>query len=247
MNGIFVTGTDTGIGKTIVSSLLTLGLPGIYWKPIQSGLHEMTDTEFVKKWTGSDSVLKEAYRLISPQSPHDSARLESLEIHLESIKSSLNSQIQELYRKNLYKGLKPLIVEGAGGVLVPLNSKNLMIDLIKMLKFPCLIVAKSSLGTLNHTLLTISALKAKKIPILGVVLNGPHSPENKRSIEFYGKVEVLFEIPRIDELTKSNFNKIYTTQILDSISQKLSNGPLISLSHFSSEMSNHGSSHKEEL
>ena len=204
------------MGKTVVSGLLTVGLPGLYWKPVQSGLHKKTDTEFIEKITETDSVLKETYRLNSPLSPHDAADLDGLEINLEYIEASLKSQMRVLL-ENPEPIPKTLIVEGAGGVFVPLNRKALMIDLIKKLKIPCLIVARSELGTLNHTLLTISVLRANKIPILGVILNGPPSPKNKKSIELYGKVEVLFEISKIDVLTFSNFKKIAKTLPLNNL------------------------------
>ena len=196
MQSIFVTGTDTGIGKTIVSTILTLGLNGRYWKPIQSGLEDETDTQFVKRILGHEYVYEESYKLTRPLSPNHAADIDGLEIKLDSIEiPSCKNKI--------------LIIEGAGGVLVPLNNKALMIDFIKLLSSPCIIIAKSGLGTLNHTLLTIEALKKRNIPILGVVLNGERNDKNRKSIEQFGNVKVIMEIPRLESYNKHEFLNIF--------------------------------------
>ncbi len=174
VKGYFVTGTDTGVGKTVISAALTLSLKGTYWKPIQAGLEPCTDTEWVKTMTGC-AFLPEAYRLKAPLSPHAAAKLEGISISLSKI---------------ILPPLEPIIVEGAGGILVPLNEKDLMIDLIEQLNLPVLIVARSALGTLNHTLLTLSGLRSRQIPVAGVILNGPKNESNKQAIEHFGNVKV---------------------------------------------------------
>lgn len=179
---LFVAGTDTGVGKTLISAALTLKYQATYWKPIQAGLP--TDTDWVKAHTGCQT-LPEAYRLLAPLSPHAAAKREGISISLSKI---------------VCPAIDPLIIEGAGGVLVPLNEKELMIDLIEQLNVPVLIVARSTLGTLNHTLMTLSQLRLRQIPIAGVVLNGPKNPENKAAIEHFGRVRVIAEIEPLARL-----------------------------------------------
>lgn len=200
-NAFFVTGTDTGIGKTVISAMLTLGLNAAYWKPVQSGLTEETDTEAVKRLTGLPNAhfKPETYRLTEPLSPHASAKMDGIEIKIDAF------SIPDYEADHL-------IIEGAGGVLVPMNDEYLMIDLIKRLKLPALIVARSGLGTLNHTLLTIEALRNRNIPVLGVIMNGSKNVSNRKAIEKYGAVNVLAELEVIEHLDpnslNSNFNKI---------------------------------------
>lgn len=196
IESLFVTGTDTDVGKTVVSAALTLGLQATYWKPIQSGLLPCTDTEWVKRVTGlkESHFISEAYRLERPLSPHASAKLDGVSISLKQLQ--------------LPEG-RPLIVEGAGGVLVPLNEDQLMIDLIKQLSLPVLIVARSTLGTINHTLLTLAELRRCQIPIKGVVLNGPKNEGNKHAIEHYGKVKVIGEIEPCESLDRAALLHIY--------------------------------------
>ncbi len=184
---IFVTGTDTGVGKTLVSALLAKRLHRCYWKPIQSGMDSPTDSEFVAGIISSLRILPELYRLRAPLSPHQSAHLEQKEISIEKILATC----QEIS--------DPIVIEGAGGLLVPLNSCNLMIDLISSMSCAVILVARSTLGTINHTLLSLEALRSRKIEPLGVVMVGAPNPENRNSIEKFGKVRVLAEIPWVDD------------------------------------------------
>lgn len=179
----FITGTDTGIGKTIISAIIAKGLEASYWKPIQSGLNEETDTETVKRLTGlSDRHFKdETYRLTEPLSPHASAQIDGIHIKMERF------QLPSFHTKHL-------IVEGAGGVMVPLNEDKMIIDLIASLKLPAIVVARSELGTLNHTFLTLEALRKRSIPVLGVVMNGSENESNRKAIEYYGQTTILAEI-----------------------------------------------------
>lgn len=193
----FITGTDTMVGKTIISSILVTGTSATYWKPVQSGLQPYSDSEFVRRscelpdWR----VLPEAYRLERPLSPHLSARLEGRRIDLDEI--------------HLPIGVERLIVEGAGGLLVPVNEKHLMIDMIAMLGLPVLLVARSTLGTINHTALSVEALRAREIPVLGVVMNGTPNAENRFAIEHYAKVPVLAEVPPLESLDRESLQRAF--------------------------------------
>jgi dethiobiotin synthetase len=200
----FVTGTDTGIGKTLVSAMLTVGLHADYWKPVQSGLDEkMTDTQRVKKWTKLDDshFHKETYMLSEPLSPHASAAIDGVTIQMS------NFQLPEPRHEYL-------IVEGAGGLMVPLNDQDMIIGLIKMLKLPVLLVARSSLGTINHTLLSLEQLRRYNIPVLGVVLNGPDNPGNTEAIEKYGDVNVFGTVRPLDEINKETLHNVFKTIFL---------------------------------
>ncbi|KKJ01655.1 dethiobiotin synthase [Prochlorothrix hollandica] len=178
-----VSGTDTDVGKTVVSALLSLGLKASYWKPIQSGTQPCTDTDYVRQVTQlpDDHFWPERFRLSQPLSPHAAAAIDGVSLHLQDF--SLPPV-----------GDRPLIVEGAGGLLVPLNDRHYILDLIRHLDLPVCLVARSGLGTLNHTLLSLAQLRRSQVPILGVVLNGPKNPSNRQAIEHYGQVPILGEL-----------------------------------------------------
>lgn len=196
----FVTGTDTGIGKTVISAMLMSGLDATYWKPIQAGLDEETDTEFVQRvaQVESENIVPEHFRLETPMSPHGAADIDNIKIELSDFKLPKYSS-------------KHLIVEGAGGLIVPINWKETIIDLIAHLDLPVLLVARSSLGTLNHTLLSLEALNSRGITVFGVILNGEKHPPNKETIEKFGKIRV-FEIEPLTKLDQNSlkeaFNKL---------------------------------------
>lgn len=191
---VFVTGTDTNVGKTVVSAILTLGLKAKYWKPIQSGADPITDTDWIKEITHlpESYFLSEVYRTRAPLSPHLSAELEGINIDIDTI--NLPNDVK----------CKHLIVEGAGGIMVPLNKQYFMLDLIRKFHIPVLIVARSTLGTINHTLLTIERLRESQIPILGVILNGPKNADNRKSIEHFGKVRVIMELEPLLKLNSES-------------------------------------------
>jgi len=186
---LFVTGTDTGVGKSYVSALLAVGLTATYWKPVQSGAE--TDADWLRCVTGlpAERLWPESYLLRAPLSPHEAARREGVQIAMGSF---------------ALPDCKRLVVEGAGGVMVPLNDKHLMIDLIAELALPVLVVARSELGTINHTLLTLQQLRQRDCSILGVVVNGPANEANCRAIAEYGKVRVLAEIDQRVDLSPAN-------------------------------------------
>lgn len=193
---IFVTGTDTGIGKTVVSALLSAGLQASYWKPIQSGLKEETDTEFVKRVADvpDERILEERYRLTEPLSPHASAAIDGISISLDDF------QLPEFSGDHL-------VVEGAGGLLVPINGQDMIIDLIQKLEVPVLLVVRSELGTLNHTFLSLEALRHRNIPVLGVIMNGPKNESNRKAIEKYGEIEVVGELEPIATINATSLNR----------------------------------------
>lgn len=184
----FVTGTDTGVGKTFISALLMMLLDASYWKPIQSGRDPYADSDFIQQFTQlpESSFFPEGYKLSEPLSPHAAARIDGITIDI----NTLSLPPLESQRRHL-------IVEGAGGVLVPINDSMLVADLIAHYKIPAIVVTRTTLGTINHTLLTIEALRRRSIPIAGVVMNGPDNPSNRASIEKYGNVPVLFHVPHL--------------------------------------------------
>ncbi len=188
----FVTATDTEIGKTFVSSMLVIGLAAGYWKPIRTG-YPYTDTEFVRDHTGLDDshFFKESYLFAPHISPHEAARMEGVTIDLANI------QMPD------FRPLPHLVVEGAGGLMVPLNDKETILDLVRHLALPVLVVVRSTLGTINHTTLTVDKLRQHSVPILGVVMNGPKNESNRKSIEHYAQVPVLAEIEPMSTVTPS--------------------------------------------
>lgn len=194
---LFVTGTDTGIGKTVVSAILVSGLNGRYWKPIQSGLGETTDTQWIQEVTAltENHFFPETYRLKQPLSPHASAAAEGTHIDLEAFQLPVTEE--------------HLIVEGAGGIMVPLNETHLMLDLMKQLDIPVLLVAQSKLGTINHTLLSLELLKRNDLEIFGIIMNGPKNPSNREAIEHFGKVSVRAEIEYLPEINRKSLQHTF--------------------------------------
>lgn len=188
----FVTGTDTGVGKTVVSALLCAALNAIYWKPIQTGSCEGTDRKTVMKLAGlsRDRTIHEAYEFVPPISPHLAAARAGVRINLGTIR------LPRLAPKD------KLIVEGAGGVLVPINERDLMSDLMKNLELPVVLVSRTALGTINHTLLSLAALCAKKIDVRGVVMVGRANEDNRKAIERYGETHVIGWIPKLARIDK---------------------------------------------
>ena len=196
--GLFITGTDTNIGKTLVSAILVtafreLGLVG-YWKPIQTGIEEDDDTAEVVRLAGctQEEVLDKGIRLNLPLSPHLSARLSGHEFGINDVLSVIPKNTDERF----------WIVEGAGGILVPLNRNELMIDFAVSLGLSAVVVSRSGLGTINHTLLTLECLRGNGVDVLGVVMNGPKNPENRSAIEQFGKTRVLLEVPEFEKVNR---------------------------------------------
>ncbi|SHM17159.1 dethiobiotin synthase [Mucilaginibacter sp. OK098] len=189
---IFITGIGTGIGKTIVSAALVEKLNADYWKPVQSGDLDNSDTIKVKSLiTNTVSVFHpEAYRLTQPFSPHKSAAIDGISIDKNKIIIPDTDNT--------------LIIEGAGGLMVPLNDKFLMINLIKQLNAEVILVSQNYLGSINHTLLSIDALKNRDIPVSGIIFNGVKDIYSKEFILDYSGVELLGHIPEYDIINKKN-------------------------------------------
>ncbi len=196
MQGFFVTGTDTDVGKTVVSAWLVARLDGCYWKPVQAGNYPETDSAIVQRLTGAPPgrILPEAYVLPEPIAPHEAARRAGIAINLERLVPPPCD--------------RPLVVEGAGGVLVPLTGNAFVIDLARELELPVILVARSTLGTINHTLLSLEAIRRRGLVLAGVVVNGPETPHNRAAIERYGQVEIIAEIPWLDQVTPSTLKAI---------------------------------------
>lgn len=187
-----ITGTDTDIGKTVVAALLTKGLGASYFKPIQSGTDQGSDTDTVRNLTGlpQDHFIPPVYTFKAPLSPHLAAQKEQVHIDLSRITLPAPTASRS-----------HLIVEGAGGLMVPLNDRELMIDLIGQLALPVILVAANRLGTINQTLLSLQALALRSIPVMGVILNLGRDDNNARAIAHFGKVPILAQIPRLDSLS----------------------------------------------
>ncbi|MCV9962762.1 dethiobiotin synthase [Pararhizobium sp. BT-229] len=187
-----VTGTDTGIGKTVFSAALAAVLEGYYWKPVQSGLDEETDSQFVSRLSRlpPSRILPEAYRLRTPASPHLAARLDNVEIATETLTLPVTDA--------------PLVIEGAGGLLVPLTETEVFADVFARWQIPVILCARTGLGTINHTLLSLEALRNRSIPVFGVAFIGEEQAETQWIIAAMGQVPVLGRLPRLDPLTPEN-------------------------------------------
>ena len=188
---LFVTGTDTNVGKTLLSALLVAALDAIYWKPIQTGAREGTDRRTVIELAEipEAQTIPESYCFEPPVSPHLAAEAKGVRIDLARIRPPTNPA-------------KPIVAEGAGGILVPINDSELMLDLARHLGFPVLIAARVALGTINHTLLTVRALRCAKIPLVGVVMIGDRNRDNERSVEHFGAVPVVGTTPWFDTMNR---------------------------------------------
>ena len=188
---LVICGTDTDVGKTVVSALVVQGLGAHYWKPVQSGLEGGGDSGRVRDLLqlSPERLLPEAYRLEAPVSPHWAAERMGLTIDPE-----------RLALPDAQRCPGPLVVETAGGLLVPLRRDWLQIEQLERWGLPVLLVARSGLGTLNHTLLSLEALRRRGLEVLGLVLNGPLHPDNPRTLEALGGVPVLAELPPLDPL-----------------------------------------------
>jgi len=195
-NTCIVTGTDTNIGKTVVAAMLTLALGGTYWKPVQAGVEGGVDTKAVQKMTGlsNERFLPENYVFSEPLSPHRAAEIDEAMIDVDGL----------VIPESPNDDGGPLIIEGAGGLMVPLTRKNLLINLFKKWNedthVPVILVARTGLGTINHTLLSLEALWNRKIPVHGIIFVGEKNEDNMRTIGEFSQVKVLGRLPMLDSL-----------------------------------------------
>ncbi|HTZ76122.1 MAG TPA: dethiobiotin synthase [Candidatus Aquilonibacter sp.] len=195
----FITGTDTGVGKTVASATLCAALNAVYWKPIQTGTREGSDRATVMRIAGipRNRTSPEVYRFSPPVSPHLAARragvwIEPRKIHVPKLAATEN-----------------LIAEGAGGAFVPLNENDLTTALMAHLRLPVLLVARTTLGTINHTLLSIAALRAARLDFRGVIMVGKANDENRKAIEHYGRVQVIGRLPVLPRLNRAALLKAF--------------------------------------
>jgi dethiobiotin synthetase len=194
---LVVTGTDTDVGKTVFAAALAGALDGAYWKPVQAGIAPAADSDEVARLSGlgPDRILAEAYRLTTPCSPHRAAELDGLEI--------------DPGRLQLPACERALVVEGAGGALVPVTRRLLFADLFAQWGAPAVVVARTTLGTINHTLLTLEALRARGVPVLGVAFSGEGNADSERTICDFGAVRRLGRLPLLEPLTPASLRAAF--------------------------------------
>jgi dethiobiotin synthetase len=197
---LFVTGTDTNVGKTVLSALFVAALNGTYWKPIQTGSSEGTDREQVMRWADipESRTIAECYCFEPPVSPHLAAAAAGATIDLGRIQ---RPQISA----------PPLIIEGAGGVMVPINESDTMLDLMIHLRAPAVVASRTALGTINHTVLTVQALRGAGVCVKGVVMIGDENRDNERSIERYGSVPIVGRIPMLNCICYKTLMQVFET------------------------------------
>jgi dethiobiotin synthetase len=195
---IVVAGTDTDIGKTVFAAVLTRALDGYYWKPVQAGLAGETDAQTVARLSGLPAarILPEAFRLNTPASPHFAAECDGISI--------------DVARLDPYGLPAPLVIELAGGLDVPLTRRVLQIDVITQWKLPVILCAATRLGTINHSLLSIEALKRRAIPLLGIAFIGDENADSEKTIAAFAGVKRLGRLPRLEPLNSGTLWKAFT-------------------------------------
>lgn len=198
---IFITGIGTEVGKTVVSAVWVEKLKADYWKPVQSGDLAYSDTDRVRSLISNEATVlhPEAYRLSQPFSPHKSAALEGIQIRMDHF--------------TLPKTDRQLIIEGAGGLMVPLNEKDLMIDLIRKLQAEVVLVSKNYLGSINHTLMSLDMLKMRGIPVSRIVFCGNPDQSSEEIILKHTAVQVS-RIPQFKELSRNTIKNFVQTLVL---------------------------------
>lgn len=195
MNSIFITGIGTGVGKTITAACVTEALQADYWKPVQTGLMEGADRDTVRELISNNFTVchPELYKLKAPASPHLAARMEGVTIQLRPIVEQA---------KKHQPVVRPLVIEGAGGILVPLNEDQFMLDMVLQLQARVIIVAQNYLGSINHALLTAELLRSKGAPVMGWIFNGPEN-SNENDIVRWSGYPKLGRIPFADRIDKA--------------------------------------------
>lgn len=195
---LWVVGTDTEVGKTIISAMIVARYRTdhtvAYWKPVATGSRDERDTVTVAELCPGATILPETHLFREPLSPHLAARLDGGRADPDAI-------LEAYDRHRADAAERDLVIEGAGGVLVPLTDDgDMLIDLLPRFDLPVVVVARSTLGTINHSLLTLEALRRRDLDVAGVVLNGPPNLENRKAIERFGNVDILAEVPHLDPL-----------------------------------------------
>ncbi len=198
--GVVVAGIGTEVGKTVTSAILCEVMSARYWKPIASGLDDgPAESVSVSRLIqgGAQRVFRERYLFRKSLSPHIAAALEGVEVSLDEFSLPVCDV--------------PLVVELAGGVMVPLNDRVTNIDLVKRLGLPVIVVSRHYLGSINHTLLTLFTLRAHNIPVLGVVFNGEELPDTERIIATVGEVSVIGRVPSFEEVSPRSISSFAST------------------------------------
>ncbi len=192
-----ITATDTDVGKTVFSAALMLGLEAEgykphYWKPLQSGIADGVDTKHVQKLTnlGQDRFFPEQYIFSEPLSPHRAAEIDGVEVDMDSLRDVSNIPACD----------GTLLIEGAGGLMVPITRENLQINLFKAWDIPIILCVRTGLGTINHTLLSLEAIWARNLPLKGLVFIGDENIDNIRTIAEFSKAKILGHLPLIEEV-----------------------------------------------
>jgi dethiobiotin synthetase len=201
MRKIFVSGIGTGIGKTLISAILTERLKADYWKPVQAGNLDDTDTDLVKKLvSNTQSVFHpETFRLAAPMSPHAAAEIDGVEIKLNDFK--------------MPETKNNIVIEGAGGLLVPLSKELFVIDLIARLNAEVVLVSQNYLGSINHTLLSAEALKARNINVTGVIFNGETYPQGEQIILQRTGLRCLARVPQMNDISRESI-KLFAEKLV---------------------------------
>lgn len=195
-----VTGTDTGVGKTVVAAAYAGALGASYWKPVQCGLEDGGDSARARALSGlsQDRILPETYRFAMAASPHRAAEAEGIAV------STIRLKLPDV--------TGPLVVEGAGGLMVPLTREALLIDVFASWRLPVVLVARTALGTINHSLLSIEALNGRNIPILGVAFVGDEMPDTERTVCEMGGVRRLGRLPHLDPLDRRSLTAAFAAR-----------------------------------
>jgi dethiobiotin synthetase len=195
---IVVAGTDTGIGKTVFAAGLADLLGAHYWKPVQAGLEGETDSQTVARLGGlsDDRIVPERYRLQTPASPHHAAAIDGVCIAVDRL------DVPDT-------GGRALVIEGSGGLLVPLDRTTLYIDVFARWRIPVVLCARTALGTINHSLLSIEALRHRKLDLLGIAFIGESNPESERVICEMGRVRRLGRLPRLSPVSRSTLRAAF--------------------------------------
>jgi dethiobiotin synthetase len=187
MKRFVVSGIGTEVGKTVASAILAEALEADYWKPVQAGDLDNTDTMKVQRWTSKVNCLPERYKLNTPASPHYAAAVDGIRISASDFKIPETEQ--------------NLIIEGAGGLMVPLNNAGLLyIDLFQAWQIPVILVSRHYLGSINHTLLSVDALKRRGIPIAGILFNGDENRATEEIVSSITQCKVLGRVPLAEEV-----------------------------------------------
>ncbi|MDA8934473.1 dethiobiotin synthase [Flavobacteriales bacterium] len=196
MKTYFVTGIGTEVGKTIASAIITQALEADYWKPVQAGELDQSDSMKVKSLISNNQSKfhEEAFRLNEPMSPHAAAEKDKVHIDISSMKAPLTNN--------------HLVIEGAGGLLVPLNDKETILNLIEVLRCEVILVSRHYLGSINHTLMSIEILKQRNIQIKGILFNGDENKDTEAIISKMSGIDILGRIPELTDLNKSTINSV---------------------------------------